>query len=321
MSCEIWQEKIDAFVDSELPPEQESGFNEHLRSCPACSQETLARQRLKVQTRLAGLRYSPVPAFERRMQKRLAAPTPRLPRLMLAGAVVAIILAVLAPLTWRTRAVRLEIVSELADQHVATLASDHPADVLSADSHTVKPWFAGKVPFSVDIPDLKDTGFELVGGRLVYLEQVPAAQLIFSIRKHRISVFMLRDREGAATLPDDAGPVRRSGFTTETWNEDGVRYFAISDVNPQDLHQLCARLKSAVGRFAALITQDQIVVTADYFGRKAAFGMCQSCAPGCTRPMLSSSGAREISSLHCGELATSLRTKKPGAHPDRSSDC
>jgi anti-sigma factor RsiW len=117
--------------------------------------------------------------------------------------------------------------------------------VLSSDSHTVKPWFAGKVPFSVDMPNLSGTDFELVGGRLTYVQQVPAAQLVFGIRKHRISVFMLRDGAAVATLGNDTAPVRRTGFNTQTWVEDGVRYFAISDVNPADIRKLCDLLKQA----------------------------------------------------------------------------
>jgi anti-sigma factor RsiW len=146
---------------------------------------------------------------------------------------------------WRERAQRQHIVAQLVDQHVETLASDHPVDVVSTDSHTVKPWFAGKVPFSVDIPNLNGTQFELVGGRLAYLQQAPAAQLIFSVRKHRISVFIMRDHGTISALRDDAEPTRRTGFNTQTWVEDGIRYFAISDVNGQDVRQLCDLLRLA----------------------------------------------------------------------------
>ena len=41
-----------------------------------------------------------------------------------------------------------QLISELVDQHVATLASLNPVDVISTDRHTVKPWFAGKIPFT-----------------------------------------------------------------------------------------------------------------------------------------------------------------------------
>ena len=246
MNCEIWQDKIDAFVDSELAPDEALGFDEHLRTCPACSQETLARQRLKAETRLAGQRFAPSAEFEQRMRRRLA---PKRARILwlpaLASAAAVLLVAVFLGLGWRERAVQQQVVAQLVDQHVATLASDHPVDVVSTDAHTVKPWFSGKVPFSVDIPNLSGTQFELVGGRLTYLQQAPAAQLIFAVRKHRISVFMFREGGQVPALAIDTSPVRRSGFNTQTWVEDGVRYFAISDVNPEDIRQLCDLLKQS----------------------------------------------------------------------------
>jgi anti-sigma factor RsiW len=129
------------------------------------------------------------------------------------------------------------------DQHVASMASVNPVDVVSTDAHTVKPWFQGKVPFSVDIPDLHDTQFTLLGGRIEYFQQSPAAQLIFTVRQHRISVFIFREVGETAALGEQTAPIRKAGFQTQSWTEDGIRYFAISDVNPQDVRQLCDLLK------------------------------------------------------------------------------
>jgi anti-sigma factor RsiW len=247
MNCELWQDKIDAFVDSELSTDETRQFDEHLRACPACAAETLSRQRLKAHTRLAGQRFAPSAAFENRMLGRLRQKRSRafvwIPALVSAAAVLLVMLFL--GIGWRERAQRQHMVAQLVDQHVETLASDHPVDVVSTDSHTVKPWFAGKVPFSVDIPNLTGTQFELVGGRLAYLQQAPAAQLIFSVRKHRISVFIMRDHGTISALRDDAEPTRRTGFNTQTWVEDGIRYFAISDVNGQDVRQLCDLLRLA----------------------------------------------------------------------------
>jgi anti-sigma factor RsiW len=245
MNCETWQDKIDAFVDAELSARQALAFEEHLRNCPACSSETLARQRLKAETRLAGRRFAPSAELESRMRRRLA---PRRPIMIWAPAFATaaiLLVAVLLGLSWSRRAAQQQVVAQLVDQHVATLASDNPADVVSTDSHNVKPWFSGKVPFSVDIPNLNGTQFTLVGGRVTYLRQEPAAQLIFAVRKHRISVFMVRESPAVAALGNDSSPVRRTGFSTQTWVEGGIRYFAISDVNPADIRQLCDLLKQS----------------------------------------------------------------------------
>ncbi|HWK30743.1 MAG TPA: zf-HC2 domain-containing protein [Terriglobales bacterium] len=250
MNCELWQDKIDAFVDAELPADETRGFDEHLRSCPACAQETFSRQHLKAETRLAGQRYVPSPEFAEQIAQRIAPKRKRSVVWMpaLASAAAVLLLAIFVGVAWRERSSQQEVgaqlVNQFVDQHVTTLASDHPVDVASTDRHTVKPWFAGKVPFSVDIPNLEGTGFELIGGRLTYVRQAPAAQLIFGTRKHRISVFMVREGREVASLGNDPSPVRREGFNTQTWVEDGIRYFAISDVNAQDIHRLCDLLKT-----------------------------------------------------------------------------
>jgi len=158
-------------------------------------------------------------------------------------AAAAALLLVLGGLSWRQRTVERQLVSQLVDQHVASMASVNPVDVVSTDAHTVKPWFQGKVPFSVDIPDLHDTQFTLLGGRIEYFQQSPAAQLIFAVRQHRISVFIFREVGETAALGEQTAPIRKAGFQTQSWTEDGIRYFAISDVNPQDVRQLCDLLK------------------------------------------------------------------------------
>lgn len=248
MNCELWQDKIDAFVDSELTPVQAQAFQEHLRECPACSAETLSRQRLKLDTHLAGQRFTPRPEFEAKMRRKLEA-SPKGFRWSLlpafAGAAAVLVIAIFAGILLRHNLLQRQLVAQLVDQHVATLASSNPVDVLSTDSHTVKPWFNGKVPFSVDSPQLAGTQFSLIGGRLAYFQQAPAAQLIFAVRQHRISVFMFRDQGDTSLLGADQSSVRRMGFQTETWVADGIRYFAISDVNADDIRHLCNLLKQA----------------------------------------------------------------------------
>ena len=243
MNCEIWQDKLDAFVDLELPAAELRDFQSHLRGCAACSAEAVARQRLKSQTRLAGQRFFPSPDFEKRM---LAAKTAKklrwswLPALATAAAAIILVAGFV---TWKQRAAGQELVSRLVDQHVATMASINPVDVVSNDSHNVKPWFQGKVPFSVDMPNLDGSQFTLVGGKVSYVQQNPVAQLVFAVRQHRISVFVMRETGETARLGEDAVPSRRLGFNTQSWTEDGMRYFAISDVNANDIRELCERLK------------------------------------------------------------------------------
>src|ERR1700681_3588703 len=91
------------------------------------------------------------------------------------------------------RSRREQAYSEIADLHVAALASSSRVDVVSSDRHTVKPWFQGKIPFAFDLPEVQNSEFSLLGGRMTYLGQTPGAHLIYQVRKHEISVFVFRE--------------------------------------------------------------------------------------------------------------------------------
>jgi anti-sigma factor RsiW len=137
-----------------------------------------------------------------------------------------------------------QLLSELADLHVATLASSNPVDVISTDRHTVKPWFAGKIPFTFNLPELGDSPFSLVGGKVSYLNQSPGAELIFRVRQHQISVFIFQEQALGNTRPEDAMQTALS-FNVRSWSRNGLRYFVIGDASPQDLDKLSELMKAA----------------------------------------------------------------------------
>jgi anti-sigma factor RsiW len=247
MDCDFWQDKVDAFVDDELSQAEVREFESHLRECRACAAETVARQRLKVETRAAGMRFEPSAELQAKIAKRVS----RERKFAWAwwpvgvGLAAALVIAFFVGQAGNRERTQNALVAQLVDQHVATMASANPVDVVSSDSHNVKPWFNGKVPFSVDIPNLANTPYTLIGGKFVYFQQQPAAQLVFGIRKHKISVFMFRDQGDTVALGEQRAPEKRNGFQVQSWSEDGLRYVAVSDVNADDVRKLCEMLKAA----------------------------------------------------------------------------
>src|SRR5438094_6566948 len=105
MNCELWQDKFDAFVDMELPPDQVRDFEEHLHGCPACSAEALARQRLKSQTRLAGQRFVPSAEFEGRILRANLTKKARWTWLPALGLAAAVLVLVFGGITWRQKTI------------------------------------------------------------------------------------------------------------------------------------------------------------------------------------------------------------------------
>jgi anti-sigma factor RsiW len=248
MVCETWTDKLDAYLDGELPSGEARAVSEHLRGCPGCAAESLNRVQQKRAVQTAGQKFTADPAFRARIQQSIALRrAPGWNRFwfpVLATAMVLVIAGAISLTLSRQRRSEQQLLSELTDLHVATLASANPVDVISTDRHTVKPWFAGKIPFTFNLPELQDSPFVLLGGKVAYLHQSPGAELIFRVRQHQISVFIFQDRELGNLRLDDSARSALS-FNVRTWSQNGFRYFAVSDVSSSDLDKLCEMLKAA----------------------------------------------------------------------------
>jgi anti-sigma factor RsiW len=253
MGCEQWRGKLDAYGDGELEQVEARVLGEHLRSCAACAAEALERVQMKRSVQMAGGRYTASAELRNRVTKSLAAKSLTAKTRgylshwqLLAAPALALLIISLATNFYmgRENVRRQRVYSELADLHVAALASATPVDVVSTDRHTVKPWFQGKIPFSFNLPELQGSEFTLVGGRVTYFEQTPGAHLIYQIRKHEISVFIFQDRPGdAESLP--AGLAQALSFNVENWSQDGLRYFVVGDVSAGDIQALSKLLRDA----------------------------------------------------------------------------
>ncbi|MGA7930221.1 MAG: hypothetical protein WCA20_30035 [Candidatus Sulfotelmatobacter sp.] len=128
---------------------------------------------------------------------------------------------------------------------MATLASSSPVDVISTDRHTVKPWFQGKIPFAFNLPELQNTEFSLLGGRMTYLDQTPGAHLIYDVGKHHISVFVFQEQSLPARLDKDPVSPKQLPFNLETWSQGGLRYFVIGDASAANIDSLAKLFKAA----------------------------------------------------------------------------
>jgi anti-sigma factor RsiW len=248
MVCESWRAKLDTYLDGEVPEEQMRTFDAHVRNCPSCSTDALTRVQMKRAIQVAGKRYTPSAEFRKRMQQKIAAKPQRslgLAWTLAATAAAIIVVGTLTSVYLGTRSGRNQVFSEIADLHVATLASSSPVDVISTDRHTVKPWFQGKIPFAFNLPELQNTGFSLLGGRMTYLDQTPGAHLIYDVGKHHISVFVFQERSLPASLDKDPVSPNQLTFNMETWTQGGLRYFVIGDASAANIDSLAKLFKVA----------------------------------------------------------------------------
>lgn len=252
MICNEWRDKIDAYVDAaqnSARAAEAAGLEEHLRSCPGCAAAVLSRMQAKGAIRAAAaMRYKAPAEFRLRVEKSIRAKSKTSAMMRawvpsLAAAAVLILAAMISVQMSMRHEVRAQMVAQLVDLHVATIASANPVDVVSTDRHTVKPWFQGKLPFTFNLPELGNSPYKLLGGKVVYLNNRPGAQLLFELRKHELSVFIAQENEGgplSGTLE-----VRKNGFSLESWSQDRLRYAIVSDAGASDVQGLADLLKNA----------------------------------------------------------------------------
>ena len=243
---------LNGLADGELSAEQLAVANGHLAGCPACTSNALYQSLLKSATAKAGQRYTP-PAH---LQERLTRTGHRYPQQWrfgwgwVAAAVVLLASASIMPVQRTTRKTELasaehaSLVTEVFDQHVATLAGSLPPQVVSTDRHTVKPWFQGKLPFSFNLPESLPRDTSLDGANLTYLHNQPVAQLLYSIGKHRVSVFV-REKPGATGV--DEAPAEHAGFHVMEFSTDDLEGVAVSDVDRARLGELVSAIREAQG--------------------------------------------------------------------------
>lgn len=199
--------------------------NAHLRECARCANALVETLRMKRAVRAAVPRAAVPETLRRRIGRQ---PSPSRSGWWLAAAAVAALAVFAAALhvVDGRRATR-----ELIDLHTTIVAGTTPIDVVSTDRHTVKPWFEGKVPFAVDIPELGATPFRLVGGRLVFWRGEPGAYLLVSKGAHRLSLFVFRS--DAVPRLSASGQMRVS-----SWQSNGLTWIAVSDLSSDDLTAL-----------------------------------------------------------------------------------
>jgi anti-sigma factor RsiW len=254
---------LNALADGELSTDQLAVVNEHLSECPSCTSSALYQSLLKSATARAGQRYTPPPQLQQRLASQAKSGlerhgeqtvnrSPSQWRLgSLGWAAAAVLLFVSAGMMLVQRSMRKAeiasaehgaLVTEVFDQHIATLAGPLPPQVVSTDRHTVKPWFQGKIPFSFNLPESLPRDATLDGANLTYLHNQPVAQLLYSIGKHRVSVFV-REKHGATETSELA--VEHAGFQVMDFGTRDLEMVAVSDVDPARLGELVSAIRQA----------------------------------------------------------------------------
>lgn len=241
--------KLNAYVDAQLPPEEIEVVEQHLVECHQCALSVIGTNRLKVATVNATRQFAAPPIALTRLREQLrpqqssskSAKVYSFPVTRWAALAACLLFAVALIGTWQFRRSTTES-AELLDQHLAVLSSAAVPQVISTDRHTVKPWFQGRLPFSFNLPETLPADTVLRGADLTYLDGQPAAMLLFTVRKHEVSVFVTQRSNRSAPIERSG---TRSGFAIHYATTPELRIAAVSDVDPRQLDLLIAAIEQA----------------------------------------------------------------------------
>lgn len=151
---------------------------------------------------------------------------------MASSAVAAVLLTVLVLGVSRNEADDARLVSA----HLRSMMSTQTVDVASADNHTVKPWFSGRLNYAPPVEDFAAQGFALLGGRIEVFDGEPVAALVYRRKQHLVNLYVMPTRQaGRLGARSEA---RHNGFNLAARRDGEFTFIAVSDLNAAELNDL-----------------------------------------------------------------------------------
>jgi mycothiol system anti-sigma-R factor len=243
VACELAHSLLYGYLDGELDAARSAEFERHLEGCSVCQAALDAQESLRRMLQREELRETAPASLRAKVRDLTRAPERRTSHswmVYLRWAGAAVVLAFMVFVSWRAlyppqpHTASGITIGEIIDAHLRSLQPGHLTDITSADQHTVKPWFDGRLAFAPPVNDFAAAGFPLEGGRLDVLNAHMVAALVYGRRKHIINVFVWPTEQ--SDMAYHIGTTR--GYNWIHWRHKGMEYCAMSDASLQDVHEL-----------------------------------------------------------------------------------
>jgi anti-sigma factor RsiW len=271
--CDEIRAQMTFYLDDELQSSERAALETHLRVCEACRRLFDSERLFLDAIRGSQPLHIAPPEFRARVEQVLAdtpAPHEAPPglrhrvlwslwppasaasalmyprRVVAAAAVVAVALLIGMWGVSEYRKQRPNPPSEFAlmavDTHQRHLRSQLPLEIVSDVPERISAWFAGKVPFSVKLPNYQESSgqeklYNLEGARLVGYKNDYAAYVAYKMRMQPISLVVTSE---AVAQPSGGEEIVSKGLTFHydsiqglkviTWSDRGLTYALVSDL-------------------------------------------------------------------------------------------
>jgi anti-sigma factor RsiW len=256
MTCDEAEILLHALIDGELDAVHARDVENHIAGCPDCAAALAAYREMNKAVAGMNLGYAAPPGLRRRIEASLPQPAPQTlvtrpaapnRRSVLRGFAMGSGLSALAATVLIAVVMRKDdeqrLLSEVVTAHLRSLQAGHLIDVISTDQHTVKPWFNGKLDVSPPVVDLTAQGFTLIGGRLDYVDARAIGAVVYRRRQHVINLFVAQT---ASTERRAAKMDTMQGFNVRRWSEQGMNFWAVSDIGPDELAEFGEKFEAAL---------------------------------------------------------------------------
>lgn len=272
ISCEEIRGQIAFYLDDELHGDEHDAFVAHLRECIACS-EALDYERQFIEIiRDERPLYTAPEDLRSRIESALAdappvytAPSHLRRRLLhtlwqgeherplsnskmftaIAASIAIVALAILLITFNRTNDPRLkqpEFALMAVNTHQRRIQNRLPLEISTDSPEAISTWFAGKVPFKLELPNYQESSgqeklYSLEGARLVGFHDDYAAYVAYQMRNRPISLVVT---SSSVTKPVGGEEIASKGLTFHyhmidgfkviTWSDRGLTYALVSDL-------------------------------------------------------------------------------------------
>ena len=125
-----------------------------------------------------------------------------------------------------------------------------PLEVANSDDKAVADWFRHRLTYSFKVPCITDAATKLMGGRLCRLLDRPSATFVYKRNGKDVLLFAFRGDD--VSLPaknririrnQDLYVHNVSGRPVAAWQQGGIVYSMVGDLNRDDLLQIARTME------------------------------------------------------------------------------
>ncbi|HEX6113100.1 MAG TPA: anti-sigma factor [Geminicoccaceae bacterium] len=251
----VTEAELHGYFDGELSPERRRAVEAHLATHPedADRLESYRGHDMLIRRAYRALAERPLPPQLLRLVSHHDTPRVRGWRRVLAAAAATVLFVMGAASGWyghellAPALMRAEsLVADAAAAHlVYAVEVRHPVEVPASEEAHLATWLGRRLAVPLRVPDLGESGYELVGGRLLpAADGLPAAQLMYQDGGgRRVTLYVRASPGGEQTAFRFA---REGGLSALYWRDGDVAWVLVGELPRDQLVELAERVYAAL---------------------------------------------------------------------------